>query len=157
VVWKVVPTVIAATLLVSGTSAWAWEYVVGPPRESVVPWVFHSGDQPGSEGPRTVKVWLNAGTCSGESPPVAGPVTVKELPVSAANPRPTAIITTHQIEPAPLEVKGEVKPGEPGPACAGLGYSMPKRIKLKRPVADMVFLDGSYSPPHLVKAPSAGR
>ena len=156
-VWMAVPTVIAAALLVSGASAWAWEYVVGPPRDSVVPWVFHSQDKPGADGPRTLTVWLNTGTCAGEKPPVAGPATVNELPVSAANPRPTAIITTHQIEPAPIEVKGEVKPGEVAGACAGLGYSMPKRIKLKRPVAGMILLDGSYSPPHPVKAPAAGR
>jgi hypothetical protein len=151
----VAPTAIAAVLLASGASAFAWEYVVGPPRESVVPWVFHPDDKPGADGPRTLTVWLNTGTCSIENPPVAGPVTVQELPVSAANPRPTAIITTHQIEPAPHEVVGEVKPGEPPPACAGLGYSMPKRIKLRRPVAGMVFLDGSYSPPHPVKQPVA--
>jgi hypothetical protein len=145
---------LAAALLLAAP-AFAWEWVVGPPRESVVPWGFHAQDQPGAEGPRTLKVWLSTGTCSGEEPPVAGPVTVTELPLSAEHPRPTAIITTHQIEPAPSEVVGEVKPGEPGPACAGLGYSMPKRIKLKRPVAGMVFLDGSYSPPHVVKKPAA--
>lgn len=144
---------IALLGLLAASPALAYEIVVGPPKESVVPWLFHSEDRPGTEGSRTVKVWLNTGTCSGEEPPVAGPATVRELPISAANPRPTAIITTHQIEPAPHEVVGEVKPGEPVPACAGLGYSIPKRIKLKRPVAGMVFLDGSFSPPRPVKFP----
>jgi hypothetical protein len=153
----VTPVVIAATLFASAAPASAWEYVVGPPRESVVPWVFQSGDKPGAEGPRTVKVWLNTGYCSGEEPPVTGPATVVELPLSAEHPRPTAIITTRQIRLAPSEVSGEVKPGEVAGACADLGYSMPKRIKLKRPVAGMVFLDGSSSPPHPVKPPLAGR
>jgi hypothetical protein len=145
------PTAITAALLVSGATASAWEYVVGPPRESVVPWGFHSGDKPGVDGPRTLTVWLSTGTCVGEKPPVAGPVTVQELPVSTANPRPTVIITTNQIKPAPIEVSGEVKPGEVAGACADLGYSIPKRIKLKRPVAGMVFFDGSLSPPRRVK------
>jgi len=140
---------IAALSLLAAAPAFAWEYVVGPPREETVPWLF-SGP-PGSEGPRTVTLSLNTGLCSGEKPPVAGPVTVVELPISAAHPRPTAIITTRQIVPAPVEVSGEVKPGEPGPACADLGYSISKRIKLKRPVAHMVFFDGFYGPPRQVK------
>ena len=145
---------IATLALLTAASASAWELVTGPPRESVVPWVFHSHDRPGTEGQRTVKVWLNTGTCSGEVPPVAGPAPVQELPLSAANPHPTAIITTHQIEPAPREAVGEVKPGEPPLACADLGYSMPKRIKLKRPVKGMVFLDGSFSPPRRIAVPT---
>jgi hypothetical protein len=145
---------ILAALLLTVAPALAWEFVKGPPRESVVPWVFHGKDRPGAEGPRTVKVWLNTGTYSGEEPPVAGPVTVQELPLSDANPHPTVIITTHQIEPAPIEVVGEVKPGENVGACAGLGYSMPKRIKLKRPVKGMVFLDGSFSPPRWIPWPA---
>jgi hypothetical protein len=144
-----------ALLLLAVTPAFAWEYVVGPPKEEPVPWLIQ--DAPGSDGPRTMTVTLNTGTCSGEKPPVAGPVSVVELPISAAHPRPTAIITTHQIVPAPVEVSGEVKPGEPGPACADLGYSIPKRIKLKRPVAGMVFLDGFYSPPRRVKPPAGAR
>ena len=146
---------ITALALLMAAPALAWEYVVGPPRESVVPWLLQK--TPGSDGPRTMTVTLSTGTCSGEQPPVAGPVTIEELPISAEHPRPTAIITTHQIEPAPVEVVGEVKPGEPGPACAGLGYSIPKRIKLKRPVKGMVFLDGFYTPPRRVKPlPGAG-
>jgi hypothetical protein len=85
---------------------------------------------------------------------VAATPTIVELPVSAANPHPTAIITTHQILPAPSEVVGEVKPGEVAGACAGLGYAIPQRIKLKRPVTGMVFLDGSFSPPRRIPWPA---
>ena len=146
--------VAAALFLLGAAPAFAYEWVTGPPRETVVPWVLHAEDSPGAEGPRTLKIWLNTGFCSGEEPPVAGPVTIQELPISAANPKPKVIITAHQIEPAPSEVVGELKPGEPKPVCAGLGYSMPKRITLKRPVSGMVFLDGSFSPPRRIPWPA---
>ena len=44
-------------------------------------------------------------------------------------------------------------PGEPHPGCAGIGLGIDKRVKLKRPVRDMVFLDGYYDPPRQVKRP----
>jgi hypothetical protein len=143
---------ILAALLLTVAPALAWEFVKGPPRESVVPWVF--GARPGTDGPRTINISLNTGYCAGEEPPVAARPTIEELPVRAANPHPTVIITTHQILPAPYEVVGEVKPGEPAGACAGLGYGIPQRIKLKRPVKGMVFLDGSFSPPRWIPWPA---
>jgi hypothetical protein len=154
VVWPLAAASLAAALLLIAVPASAWEFAHGTPRESVVPWVFHAKDGPDTEGLRTVKVWLNTDTCAGEEPPVAGPAEVQELPISAEHPRPRVIITTHQIEPAPAEVVGEVKPGEVAGACAGLGYSMPKRIKLKRPVRGTAFFDGSFSPPRRIPWPA---
>jgi hypothetical protein len=144
---------ILAALLLPAVPASAWEYVVGPPRQSVVSWGFPPGAQDGSE--RTVTIGISTGTCAGEKPPELRPVRVVELPISAAHPRPTAIITAHLTVPAPVEVSGEVKPGDPGPACADLGLAIDKRIKMKRPVKGMVFLDGSYNPPRPVKLPAA--
>jgi hypothetical protein len=144
--------VIATALLLSAAPASAWEYVKGPPRESVVPWLFHS--RPGTDGPRTISISLNTGYCYGEEPPVAATPTIVELPISAANPHPTVIITTHQILPGPAEVVGEVRPGEIVGACADLGYGIPQRIKLKRPVKGTVFLDGSFSPPRWIPWPA---
>jgi hypothetical protein len=31
--------------------------------------------------------------------------------------------------------------------CAGLGLGLPKRIRLKRPAADLFIYDGGYNPP----------
>ena len=152
VAWMVVPTAIAAVLLASGASAFAWEYVVGPPRESVIRWSFPEAQ---GDGERTVTIGITTGTCAGEKPPELRPVRVVELPISAEHPRPTAIITAHLTVPAPVEVSGEVKPGEPAPACAGIGLGIDKRIKLKRRVRDMIFLDGYYDPPRQVERPSS--
>jgi hypothetical protein len=79
----VAPVVFGAALLLAAVPASAWEYVIGPPRES-----------------------------------------------------------------------GRGEAGRNGRACAGLDYSIPKRIKLKRPVAGMVFLDGSFSPPWRILPPA---
>jgi hypothetical protein len=147
--------VIVAALLFSAAPASAWEWVKGPPRESTVPWLFHG--RPGTDGPRTINISLNTGFCLGEEPPVAAAPTIVELPISTENPHPTVVITTHQILPAPVEVVGEVTPGESHAACAGLGYSIPQRIKLKRPVKGMVFLDGSFSPPRWIRWPRVRR
>jgi hypothetical protein len=49
--------------------------------------------------------------------------------------------------PAPLEVEGTVNPDEPRPACGGIGMSIFRRIKFKRPVDGLLLYDGSFSPP----------
>ena len=48
-------------------------------------------------------------------------------------------------------VRHETKRGKEEFECADLGLSIPKRVKLKRPIPGTVFLDGYYDPPRLVR------
>ena len=139
---RLAATAVAAAMLIVPARAAAWEWVVGPPREVVVSWNLERPRE--AEGLHTLTIRLLGGYCVGEAAPVAGAVSIQELPVTAAHPRPTAIIVAHQWDPAPVEVAGEVLPGEPTPACADVGWTTTKRIKLKRPVAGMVLIDGAY-------------
>lgn len=136
---------IGAALLLLAAPAFAWEVVTGPPKEVVVSWSLLR--EPRIEGEHTITITLLGGTCGGEPEPLAGKVSIVELPVSAANPRPTALITAHQLDPEPREVVGEIVPGESKLVCVGVGWSATKRIKLKRPVRGMRLLDPSWDPP----------
>jgi hypothetical protein len=146
---------VAGALLLAAAPAGAWEIVTGPPKEVVVSWSFLR--EPRIEGLHTVTITLLGGTCGGEPEPLPGKVSIVELPVSAANPRPTALITAHQLEPAPREAVGEIVPGESKLVCAGLGWSATKRIKLKRPVRGMRLLDPSWDPPKRRSPPGGMR
>ena len=92
---------------------------------------------------RVLTISLISGFCLGERRPVAGKASVVELPADAAHPHPRTIITAHVIAPVPHETNR-------GEECAGLGLSIPKRVKLKRPIPGTVFLDGYYDPPRPV-------
>jgi hypothetical protein len=130
-----------AMLLTGVAPAAAAETVIGPPKEEVVPWRLQ--EPPEVEGSHTVAITLEGGYCGGPEPD-PGAVSIVERPVSAAHPRPAAIITARQLNLDPLEVVGEVLPGEPSPIiCAGVGWSATKRIRLKRPLKGMALFDGS--------------
>ena len=130
--------------------AFGWEFVKGPPKVASAPWhplLEAAGD------PRTHALGLSisSGYCVGEPPPKFAHVKVIERPKTAKNPSRSAVITAYVRFPAPTEVEGEVKPGEPQPACGGIGVGIFKRIKLKRPVKGLALYDGSFSPPRRVR------
>ncbi len=83
----------------------------------------------------------------GEPPPRFDHVEVAERPKAVRKPFKSAVITAYVRFPAPLEVEGTVNPDEPRPACGGIGMSIFRRIKLKRPVDGLLLYDGSFSPP----------
>ncbi len=146
---------VVASLLFFAASAGAREIVVGPPKEVVVSWSL--GGKSELEGLHTVTITLLGGFCGGEPEPLPGKVSIVELPVTPANPRPTALITAHQLDPAPRDLVGEPPPGEPPLLCAGLGWSAKKRIKLKRPLRGMRLLDPSWDPPKRRSPPGGMR
>jgi hypothetical protein len=117
---------VVGALLFVAVPTGAYEMVTGPPRETVVPWSL--AREPRIEGRHTITITLLGGYCGGVEPRV-GKVSIVELPVSPANPRPTALITAYQYEAEPREPSGEILPGEPLPVCAGVGWSGTKRIK----------------------------
>jgi hypothetical protein len=129
--------------------AFGWEFVTGPPRVESAPWhaLLETSRNPRA---RVLGLSISTGYCMGEPPPKVDHVKVIERPKTAQNPTKSAVVTAYVRFPAPMEVEGEVKPGEPQPGCAGLGRSIFKRIKLKRPVDGLLLYDGSFSPPRRV-------
>jgi hypothetical protein len=130
--------------------AFGWEFVKGPPEVESAPW--HSLLDI-SHNPRThvLGLSISTGYCGGEPPPKLDHVKVVERPETAENPSKSAVITAYVRFPAPMEVEGEVKPGEPQPGCAGIGVGIFKRIRLKRQVGGLLLYDGSFSPPRRVR------
>jgi hypothetical protein len=127
-----------------------WEFVPGPPKVEPAPW------HPLLEAPRNSRTHvlglsISTGYCAGEPPPRVDHVKVIERAKTAKNPSKSVVITAYVRFPAPMEVEGEVKPGEPQPGCAGIGVGIFKRIKLKRPIEGMLLFDGSFSPPRRVR------
>lgn len=130
-------------------AAFGWEYVSGPPKVESASW--HS--LVAARNPRTHALGLSISTgyCVGEPPPEFDHVKVIERPKTAKHPKKSAVITAYVRFPAPTEVEGEVKPGEPRPACAGIGLAIFERVGLKRPAEGMLLYDGSFSPPRRVR------
>jgi hypothetical protein len=133
--------------------ALGWEYVSGPPKVEPARW--HALCPPARK-PKThvLGISISTGYCAGEPPPELDHVKVTERPRTTEQPKKSAVITAYVRFPAPTEVEGEVKAGEPQPACADLGLAIFKRVKLKRTVEGMLLYDGSYSPPRRVRFPS---
>ena len=130
--------------------AFGWEYVSGPPKVESAHWhALHEASRDSQT--HVLGISISTGYCAGEPPPKFDHVKVIERPKTTKHPTKSAVITTHVRFPAPTEVEGEVKPGEPQPVCAGIGVAILKRIKLKRPVKGMLLYDGSFSPPHRVR------
>jgi hypothetical protein len=70
-------------------------------------------------------------------------------PKTKERPFKSTVITAYLLFPAHLRI---VPPSPPPPnviynACAGVALAFTKRIKLKRPAADLFFFDGSHTPP----------
>lgn len=130
--------------------AFGWEFVKAPPKVETAPW--HSlVNTPRDPQTHVLGLSISTGYCAGEPPPKVDHVRVVERPKTARNPSKSAVITAYVRFPTPMEVKGEVKPGEPQPACAGIGVGIFKRITLKRPVEGLLLYDGSFSPPRRVR------
>lgn len=114
------------------------------------------GDSPTTTpGRRTFTFSVQSGFCVGGPKPRIDHIRVTERPKTADRPFKSAVITAFLLYPAHLRV---VPPSPPPPnvvynVCAGIGLSLTKRIKLKRPTADLFFYDGSYSRPHRVWPP----
>lgn len=136
---------VAVVLLLWADPSQSRSQTVGPTQEHKVSWgLWHpAGTQ--HDG-RVLTISLVSGYCVGERRPEAGKASVVELPADAAHPRPRTIITAHVIEPVRHETKREKEEFE----CADIGLSIPKRIRLKRPIPGTVFLDGYYDPPRPV-------
>lgn len=130
--------------------AFGWEFVKGPPKVETAPWhpLLDASHNPQTH---VLGLSISTGYCAGEPPPKVDHVRVVERPKTARNPSKSAVITAYVRFPAPMEVEGEVKPGEPQPGCAGIGVGIFKRIRLKRPVEGMLLYDGSFSPPRRVQ------
>lgn len=101
---------------------------------------------------RTISVWIVSGFCLGEPKPRFDRMKVVERPKTKARPFKSAVITIFLRRPA---YERPVQPPNTDNviynACAGLGLIIRKRIKLKRPAADLRFFDGSFSPPRRVR------
>jgi hypothetical protein len=133
---------VAVVLVFFAAPAPAGSQTVGRTEERKISWdLWHPAA--GQHDGRVLTISLISGYCVGERRPVAGKASVIELPVSQTHPHPRTIITAHVIAP----VRHETNRGE---GCADLGLSIPKRVRLKRPIPGTVFLDGYYDPPRPV-------
>jgi len=96
-----------------------------------------------------------SGYCVGDPKPRIDHIRVVERPKTAERPFKSTVITAFLLYPAHLRI---IPPSPPPPhvvynACSGIGLSFTRRIKLKRPAADLLFYDGSYQHPHRVWPP----
>lgn len=130
-------------------AAFGWEFVKGPPKVESAPW--HPLLEAGNSRTHVLGLSISSGFCVGEPPPRFAHVKVIERPKTARYPSKSAVVTAYVRFPAPTEVVGEVGPGEPRPACGGIGVTIFKRIKLKRAVEGLALYDGSFSPPRRVR------
>jgi hypothetical protein len=136
----------------------AWKFVSGAPRIEIASWGVGplSKSEPPAKG-KTLTIEVSSGYCLGEPKPVIDHINVIERPKTAERPFKSAVITAFVRFPAPTEVVGTVNKGEPAPACAGLGYGLRSRVKLKRLASDLFIFDGSRSSPRLIVRPSRVR
>jgi hypothetical protein len=136
---------VGCVFAVLAPSAWAWEYVTGSPKTEPVHWRLAAfAVKPPPAGERSVWIEVLTGYCVGEEPPSIHRVKIVERP------HHRSIITAFLRFPAPMEVSGTVEPGEPIPACAGVGLSLFRRVTLGRPKQGLTLFDGSLSPPRKV-------
>lgn len=119
---------------------------------------FVRNDSPTSlHAPRTFTFSVLSGFCVGKAKPRIDHVRVTERPKDSDRPFKSTVITAFLLYPPYLRV---IPPSTPSPrfiynACAGIGLTLTKRIKLKRPAAGLFFYDGSYQHPHRVWPPVA--
>lgn len=135
----------------------AWRFVSGLAKVEVARWRLGRGKRVPPVKGKTLTIGVLTGYCLGEPRPVIDHIRVVERPETVKRPFKSAVITAFVRFPAPTEVVGTVNEGEPVPGCAGLGYGLSRRIKLKRPVRRLFIFDGNRSPPRPVLRPKKGR
>lgn len=131
----------------------AWHWVRGSPKVKPLPWWLRRSARSSRRG-KWLTVGISAGYCVGEPRPVIDRVRVVERRKTAKRRFRSAVVTVFVRFPAPTEVVGKVNPGEPIPACAGVGYRLSRTVKLKRPVSRLFVFDGSRTPPRRVLRPA---
>ena len=123
--------------LVQASSSAAWEWVAGPPKVDPRPWAVEASDWPVKGKSLSIKV--SAPTCSGEAPP-----RIDHLEVTRAETR--VVIRAFVRWPEPLDVSGEVKPGEPVPACADLVLTLHRTLRIGLAPERRGIYDGYFQP-----------
>jgi hypothetical protein len=144
---------------VDAPAASALEYEEVPPEVQPAPIVagrLVRGDVPTTApGRRTFTFSVPSGFCVGSPKPRFDHVRVVEQPKTVDRPFKSTVITAFLLYPAHLRA---IPPSPPPPnvaynACAGIGLNLTKRIKLRRPAANLFYYDGSHSPPRRVWPP----
>lgn len=162
VAWVATTCVAYSLTLANVPAASALEYEEVPVKVEPVPIVaggLIGGDSPmATPDRRTFTFSVSSGFCVGNPKPRIDRVRVVERPKTADRPFKSSVITAFLLYPAYLRA---IPPSPPPSnvvynACAGVGLPLTKRIKLKRPAADLFFFDGSYPRPHRVWLRSAG-
>lgn len=148
---------VCAIVLATAVAIWpgaaaATEYEVVPVKVETAPWAAalpSKGKPPAKR--HTVTLRIFSGYCLGEPKPEVHHVKVIEQPQTSQHSFKSAVITAYVVHP---EYERPVQPPNTEHvvynACAGVGFVLDKRIKLKRPVADLRLFDGSFSPPRKV-------
>lgn len=137
----------AAVTWPSSAAATAYETV--PAKVETAHWAvaLPAKDKPSVKG-RTVVLRIFSGYCLGEPKPEVHHVTIVERPPTEELPFKSAVLTAYVVHPA---FEREVPPSNTEHvihnACAGVGFDLFKRVKLKRPVSKLRLYDGSFSPP----------
>jgi hypothetical protein len=147
----------------AAATASAIEWVTFPSRVIPAPWQpeYLDSKPPLEDKPpvyakgHVFGLFVGSGYCAGDPEiPRIDHVEVVERPKTKARPFKSAVITAFLFLP---EYKAQAVEGEEGPtyatACADLGLTLTKRVRLKRPAKDLVIYDGSYSPPRRVWPP----
>lgn len=131
----------------------AWHFATGPPRLEQTSFGASRRRPPWSDS-RALWIGVAGGMCVGEGRPSLAEVDFQEQGPTSTLPHPSVIVTPSILFPAPTEVVGTVNPGEPVPACAGVGIPLSRRIRLRRPSSRLWVYDGSQIPPRLVLEPA---
>lgn len=144
--WVLLATAVAA----SSAAAQEFEVVRVPAKLEVRPFTVRGPDA--LEG-RSIRIQVNTSCRYG--PGVWHEVVVVERPKTKARPYKSAIITAVVERPA----HDVYHPTSPPylVVCPGIRTWITKRIKLKRPAKDLLFFDGSSSPPRRVGPPLSRR
>ena len=150
----------AAACVLGAVSATAAELEVirVPARVESVPWTRSralSSAWRNPAGPRTFALNVDNGHCIGLTPELDH-IEVIEQPRMEGRPFKAAIITVFKRWPEHDEyVRPPAQSGKPTviTICAGIGGTIERRLKLKRPVDSLFLYDGSYSPPRQVLTP----
>lgn len=137
----------------SSSAERTWRYVEGPPWLGSMPWYTWRRGDPLRRMHNSLVLHISTGYCVGEPPPVIARVRVVERPKTVERPFKSAVVTAFVRFPAPTEVVGTVTEGGPQPGCAGLGLTLRRRVRFKRPVARLFVFDGSRVPLRRVLRP----